>query len=102
MELKVSDRLILLSILPKEGNITTLRIVRDLKDMLGFDTSEYQQLNFDDNGVRVTWDGGDPSKEININEVAKGIIRTSFKELNNRNKLREEHLPLYERFVEDK
>ncbi len=102
MELKVSERLILLSVLPKEGNVTTLRIIRDLKDALSFDLKEYEELKFQDDGERVTWEGGDPVKEVEINDVARGIIHDAFRELNNRAKLHEEHLPLYERFLEKK
>ncbi len=102
MELKVSERLVILSVLPKEGNITTMRIAQELKNNLGFDLVEYRELNFVDDGGKVTWEGGDPVKEVPINDIDKGIIRTAFRELSNRNKLREEHIPLYEKFVEDK
>ena len=39
MELSVYDRLILLNILPKEGDFTTLKIVRKLREDLTIFTS---------------------------------------------------------------
>ena len=47
MKLSVYERLILLNILPKEGNFTTLKTVRVLKERLSFD-DEFEELNFHD------------------------------------------------------
>lgn len=46
MELKTFDRLILLNILPKEGDVISLRVIRKLRDDLGFTEAEIKALEF--------------------------------------------------------
>ena len=101
MELNVFDRVVLLNILPKEGDITTLRIIRKLREDLSFTEEEHRVLQFDFEDERIKWKtDGDVPKAIEIGEKAKEIIRERLRELNGQKKLTEEHLPLYEKFVE--
>ncbi len=101
MELKTFDRLILLNILPKEGDVISLRVIRKLRDDLGFTEAEIKALEFhqDENGIRWKTEADQP-KEIEIGDKAREIIRDRLAELNKQKKLTEEHIPLYERFVE--
>ena len=102
MELTVSERLVILSILPIENDITTLRILQELKKNLSFNEEEHRQLEFKQDGDKVTWNEVDIKKDVEIGETAENIIRNAFRDLNNKKKLREEHIPLYEAFVEEK
>jgi len=100
MLLSVFDRLILLNILPKEGDITTLKIIRTLKDNLSFSEDEHKSLEFKHEGDQIAWQqGADIPKEIEIGEKATDIIIESLKSLNKAKKLTEAHLPLYEKFI---
>src|SRR5207247_9230228 len=67
MEFSVQERLILLSILPAEGDLTTLRIVRGLREQLSFSEEEHALLKFNQAENRVAWDA----------EAAKLIDRKS-------------------------
>lgn len=101
MELKVFERLILLNTLPKEGDFLTLKIIRDLKGDLSFSEEEHKALQFKQEDGKMLWQAeADKPKEITIGEKAKEIIRNRLKELNEQKKLKEEHLPIYEKFVE--
>jgi hypothetical protein len=105
MELKVFERLILLNVIPKEGNYLDLKIMRELKEALSFDEEEQSALQFDydKSPGQVLWKhDADIPKEINIGPRAMVIISDTFKKLDKENKLMEEHLPIYEKFVEDK
>jgi len=101
MEFSVKDRLILLGILPKEGNITTLKIVRNLREELSFNEEEHKLLNFTQNGNLTNWNL-EPAvkKEIEIGEKATDVIVETLKGLDKNKKLHEDHLPLWDLFVE--
>lgn len=101
MILSTFDRLILLNTLPKEGDITTLRIIRKLREDLSFSEEEHKALAFKQEGGKMMWQSeADKLKEVEVGDKAKEIIRNRLKELNEQKKLTEEHLPLYEKFVE--
>ena len=102
MELNVKDRLLLLSVLPKEGNITTLKIVRKLREDLSFSEEEHKELNFQESDGKLAWDmAANGDKEIEIGEKASNVIVEALKELDRNKKLHEEHLPIWEMFIED-
>lgn len=102
MELAVFERLILLNILPKEGDFTTLKIMRKLKEDLSFSEEEHKNLGIKIEDGMVRWKSeADSLKEVNIGEKAHDIISEILKELNNKKKLTEEHMSLYEKFIEN-
>ncbi len=104
MQLTTFERLILLNILPGEGDITTLRILRDLKASLSFSEDEHKALEFRkaEDG-RLEWKtDADKVVEMEIGVVAQSLIKKRLMELNEQKKLRQEHIPIYERFVEEK
>lgn len=118
MKLSVFERILLLNILPVESNFTTLKIVRKMKENLSFTEEEHKALNFkqagetfsDENGKKqvvgegqIKWTAeADGEKEIEIGEKATDIIADALKKLNDANppRLRNEHMSLYEKFVE--
>ena len=99
MKLSVGDRLVLLSILPSENDFSTLKIIRKMKDDLGFSEEEHKELNFRQEGEMMFWEEGLEDKEITFGEKATDIIANAFKKLNDQKKLKLEHMELYERFV---
>lgn len=101
MELSVYNRLILLNILPKEGDFTTLKIIRKLREDLSFSEQEHAALQFKQDGGNVQWkQEGDVPVEIPIGEKATDIIVEVLKKLDKEKKLTDQHMDLYEKFVE--
>jgi len=100
MKLSVNDRLILLGIIPLQGDYTTLKIVRDMRDELSFSEEEHKKLQFRQEETMVFWEEGLEDKEISFGEKATDIIVDAFKKLDSQKKLRIEHMELYEKFVE--
>ncbi len=99
MELTVGERLLLLDILPVQGSMVTLRIVRELREALSFDEAEHVTLNLREDGNIVRWDTAQAQdKEIPIGPKAMDLIRTRIKELSEDNALRLDHLPLCDKF----
>ncbi len=103
MKLGTYERLILLNILPHEGEFTTLKIVRKLRESLSFSEAEHKALQFKQKGEQVEWlVEGDIEKDITIGEKANDIIIETLKKLDKDKKLKDEHFSLFEKFVEVK
>ena len=102
MRLGVFDRVLLLNILPREGDFKTLKILRKLTDDLGFSEAEAKALEFVTEGGAIKWRSeADAPKEVKIGEIAREIIADRLRELDKQKKLTLEHMSLYERFVLD-
>ena len=103
MLLKVLDRITLLGVLPAQGDYTTLKIVRKLREDLSFTEEELKDLSITQLDNRITWDQlADQGKEVAIGEKATDLIVESLKKLDKEKKLTDQHYGLYERFVESK
>ena len=103
MLLSVHDRLILLNVLPANGNITTLRIVRDLGTELGFTDDEHQVLDFKQEDGSIQWDNtAEEDKDVEIGATASAMLREAFEALSEERQLNLSQLSLYERFEETK
>lgn len=103
MKLNVKDRILLLNVLPKEGNFVTLKITRKLEESLSFAEEEVKKYQFVTKENRVTWDlNAEQESDIEIGEKATDIIVDALKKLNEGNKLTNEYLDVYEKFVGEK
>jgi len=102
MELTVKERLVLLNLLPNEGNFLTLKLMRKLREALSFDEEELKRLNVVQNGDRVSWDiTVDIRKDIAVGDVMTDVIVKDLKGKDKDGKLTEDHITLYEKFVEN-
>ncbi len=101
MLLNVKQRLLLMNVLPGEGNYDTLKIVRDQQALLGFSEEEHKNLKMQRKDGLIVWDeGAEVSVDIRIGEVAATIIKRTLRQLSEEGQLQMEFLPLYEHFVE--
>jgi hypothetical protein len=75
MDLTVLHRLLLLGMLPAEGDITMLRIVRKLREELSFSEQEHAEVGLAklDDG-RVTWTDTTYTKTVDIGPKAHALI----------------------------
>ena len=100
MKMGVFDRLILLNILPKEGDFTTLKIIRTMREDLSFSEEEHKALEFKQNEANIQWkQEADVVRDINFGEKATDIIVEVLKKLNSDKKLSDQHYSLYEKFI---
>ena len=109
MKLNIAERIALLNVLPPQGSLVELRIVRELQSQLAFSETEMKRFKMKNNrtpdGIAfVVWDSdfNKEPKDIKIGDVAKGIIVEQLKTLESRKMLRLEMLDLYEKFVDGK
>ena len=100
MDFDVRDRLILLNVIPVQGNLVTLKMVRVLREELGFDNDEYQAFNLRTEGGSFHWDETkERSKEVSVPITMQELIISAFGKLSKENALHLEHVDLYERFM---
>ena len=101
MELNVMERLIVQGLLPNEANFTNLKLIRVAREELSFNEEENKALNFKQEGEQVQWNpDANILEDVNLGEVATGMIVEALKKLNDEKKLQEQHFSLYEKFVE--
>ena len=100
VELSVLERILLLNLLPREGDFKSLKIVRNLKEDLGFSEDELKALEFKQEGTQTMWrTEADAPKDIPIGEFAHALIADTLRELDKNKKLNEQIMSLYEKFV---
>lgn len=107
--LNVAERIHLIAILPQESDVTTLRIVRELRESLSLSEEEHTEFQIEttEQNGQITYKWGNVKaamtpREIKFRPKALAIIVEAFKRLNQAKRLRAELLPLYEMFVEEK
>ena len=100
MELTIKERVSILGLLPTEGNIVTLKTVKKLRESLNFSESEVKEYNIVSDGSRVTWSNEKQPAIIEIETAAQEIIKGVLRELNNSNKLHEDYITVYEKFID--
>lgn len=101
MQLTIKDRLLLLTLLPKEGDITTIRLVQQLRTDLSFSEEEHQLFKFttrEDGSIQ--WADSPARKDVEIGPRAHIMIADVLKKLNTDKKLTPDFLDLYDAFVE--
>ena len=101
---KLHDRLIFLSLLPREDNFTTLRIVRKVSKDIGISDDEYKAYkikNLEDGRIEFDPVTSQEEKEFEIGEIATQLVKTALEKLDKDKKLTQEHFPLYEKIVEN-
>ncbi len=100
MKLTVKERLVLLGILPNEGDFLTLKLVRKLRESLSFNEQEHKLYKFVQKENSISWnDKVQQDKEVEIGEKSNDLIVQALKKLNDQKKLHEEHFDIYEKFV---
>lgn len=97
------DRINVLSILPKENNYVTLKLVRDLVSLVGIKDKEFKEFEIatlENGGVKWN-DKGNKLKEFEIGEKATDLIVEGLKKLNTDKKLTQQYFDTYGKFVKE-
>jgi len=107
MKLEVHERIALLSILPKEGDYAALKTIRRAREMISFTPEEikfYELTNSigEDGKPNTSWSAAkaqEQIKDVPVDEFTTNLIRTELSRMNDKKKLNEQFLSLYEKFV---
>ena len=103
MKLGIEDRLVIVSILPKEGDITKVRAVKELIDKVGLAAKELKDWKVVVKaGGQIEWDATKAKViDILISEAEKKLIADTFKEVSKNNKLTIGQIKLYDAFCKE-
>jgi hypothetical protein len=102
MTLSVKERILLLGILPKEGNIATLRIVGNLRSALSFSEEDHAKFGLRIEGDQIKWDPSvEQDAEIEIGPKAFVLIGDSLKSLEADSKLGLDFVSLWDKFCSE-
>ncbi|MFA5460104.1 MAG: hypothetical protein WC283_02115 [Candidatus Paceibacterota bacterium] len=103
MKLGLRDRLVILNVLPPKGDLTTLRIVHDLKMKLALTEEELKEYNVQEKEGQIFWDSKKElekgEQEFEIGTKSFAIIMDAFKKLDEKKELTEGHLETYEKLL---
>ena len=107
VRLSVLNRLSLLGLIINEGDITTLKILRELREELTFTPEEHVVINFQPqpDGKLIWNDDADPYIEVEftgIREVILEKVKTQLREWEKKGTLKFDYLSLYEVLIEGK
>lgn len=95
MKLDVKNRLLLIGMLPQQGNLSEMVDIYDLVRDLKLSDEEKGAISYLENGNYVKWDfEKDPNKDININSSQMKIIKKTIEKLDKENKINLEMVPL--------
>jgi len=97
--LNVGERLIVLSVLPREGSVVTLKLIRELISRLGITTEEFKDFEIVEAEGTVKWNlKGAVPIEFEFDDKELELIRKELRSLEHMDKLKMEMLPVYEKF----
>ena len=101
MEFGVLERLLILNMFKDESDITTMRSIRKLKEMVGFKEDELEKLKFTKNEAGgMEWKNTVLPIEYDIHPTQHALIVDTLKQLSKQKKMSMALLSLYERFEE--
>ena len=90
-------------ILPKEGNLATLRIVQALLESLSFSEEEHARIKLEETESGYKWDPSvEQASEVEIGPKAFVVIQDTLKRLDSEKKLIADLLPLWDKFCPEK
>jgi hypothetical protein len=91
----------ILSVLPNEGDILTLRVIREAIEVLAIKSEELEAVKLRQTESQYIWDETkDLPVEIKLSKIAIGLIRDRVKDLSEQKKLKLQYLDLYDMFVD--
>jgi hypothetical protein len=100
IKLSVADRMNLIGVLPAEGNYATQKVVRDLRDRIGFEEGELKAIDYKQVGDRAHWDVNKAKeKEYEFGKYETEVIVEALEQLDKEEKLTAQTTPLYEKFI---
>ncbi len=100
MKFSINERIGLLNILPERGTLATMRVLRDLRNELGFSEEEIAQAQIRQVDDQLMWDSSyEVEKDIEIGLAVRGVILETIEALDSQGEVTELTLDLYEQFA---
>jgi hypothetical protein len=97
MKLNVLERIMLMQVLPTEGNYITFKMLIELKSSLTFSEKEYKDLGIAEHDGQITWKKSS-EKEIPIGDKMTEVIKGALKKIDDEGKINQQLFSLFEKF----
>lgn len=88
----------MLNLLPREGTLLTMRLMRELSNALSFTEQEIAECRIQEQEGRVIWDGKPHTKEVPIGETMRGIVEVQLRQIDKSGTMTLDTLELAEKF----
>ena len=100
MKLNLKERLVLLQTLPQQGNILTLKIIRDMQSKIALTADEFEECGIvnDEATGQVKWKS-DKEIEVEFGLKETEIVAEALTALNQSKQLTMDHLALCDKFL---
>jgi len=98
VKLSVGERIALLKILPREGSLVTIRIVRELRERLSLSEGEFERFGVVESGGMITWKRSE-DREFKFGPKASAMIIDALQALDRVSALTIETASLAEKFL---
>ena len=99
MKLNILNRILIFTVLPKEGNILTMKTLKSLKNKVVFSEDEVKEYEIRIEEDNYKWNPEkDKEVDFDITEGEVKIISDGLKELDTQGKITENYLSLCEMF----
>jgi len=100
LTLSVVDRVILLNVLPKEGNMVTLLALRQLKEDLVFSEAESAKLDVKMEDGNLFWNKEEEQgKIIEMGSSMRQLVVDAFTKMDQEKTLNEAMIDTYQKFI---
>jgi len=106
MELTIAERFVLLNMLPQQGDITTVKIVRRLREALSFSEQEHvdYEIHTEPDGNGRAFFRWNPSKsgavkDVEIVGVGRKLVVEALQRMEQEKSLTESHVTLWDKFM---
>ena len=102
MKLEVHERIVLLELLPKEGDYAGMKAIRRAREMIGFTPEERDFFELRNDGGQIQWNTLRASEKIGdipVDEYITNLIRDALSALNKKKGLEDKHMSLFEKFI---
>jgi len=97
--MKIKDRIVILNILPQQGNFTTLTVKHDLVEKIKITQEEIKDLEMGEESGMIKWNvDKDIDKEFDLTDLEKKLIKDTLKELDEKKQLNDDTFNLLKLF----
>lgn len=100
MKLTIKDRIVLLTLLPRQGGLIELQTIKGLIQVLEFTSQEIEEYQLRDTDNGVLWNKDkEKEKEITFTDAQINLIKKSINEADKNKTLTLEMLETIEKFI---
>ncbi len=87
MKLTTKDRVIFNSLYPKENNIISQTLIRDIDNKVRLTQDEFKKIDFKIEGGKATWNDKSKDKDVEFTELELNLLKSQVDKLDKEKKI---------------